>query len=78
MCSCDGDKVVCLGHHQELCNCNRRDNCFLFWYTVKEMDQALEGVKAHIAGLANKGRLTASGAAASSRATPCTTRSSTR
>ena len=64
VCSCDGDKVVCLRHHQELCNCNRRDNCFLFWYTVKEMDQALEGVKAHIAGLANTGRLTASGAAA--------------
>ena len=37
VCSCDSDRVVCLRHHKNLCNCNRRENCFLFWSTVKEI-----------------------------------------
>ena len=48
VCSCDSDRVVCLRHHNSLCQCNRRENCFLFWYTVKEMDAALEVVQSHV------------------------------
>jgi histone demethylase JARID1 len=48
VCSCDPDRVACLRHHNQLCKCNRRENCFLFWYTVKEMDDALEKIAAHI------------------------------
>jgi histone demethylase JARID1 len=48
VCSCDPDKVACLRHHDVLCKCNRRENCFLFWYTVKEMDDALNGIANHI------------------------------
>ena len=48
VCSCDADKVACLRHHNDLCQCNRRDNCFLFWYTVKEMDESLDGITKHI------------------------------
>jgi histone demethylase JARID1 len=51
VCSCDSDRVVCLRHHNSLCQCNRRENCFLFWYTVKEMDAALETVQNHVLAL---------------------------
>jgi hypothetical protein len=51
VCSCDGDRVVCLRHHNQLCKCNRRENCFLFWYTVKEIDDALSGITNHITEL---------------------------
>ena len=34
VCSCDPDRVACLRHHNQLCKCNRRENCFLFWYII--------------------------------------------
>lgn len=53
VCSCSTARVVCMRHTSELCSCHKRENCALFWYTIQNLDEALEKVAAAAKALEN-------------------------
>ena len=45
VCECDPKNIVCLRHHADLCNCPAKSKCFLFWYTMQDIEQVLQKAK---------------------------------
>ena len=47
VCSCDAERVVCLRHWQNLCNCSPDQKCHLYWYSLHDIEDLILRVRMH-------------------------------
>jgi hypothetical protein len=47
VCSCDAERVVCLRHHHQICHCPPQNKAFLFWHSIRDIEDMIESVRKH-------------------------------
>merc|ERR1712000_496031 len=52
VCSCDAERVVCLRHFRDICYCGPSSKAFLFWHSIRDIEDMIEIVRAHDVKLA--------------------------
>ena len=54
VCSCDAKRVVCLRHFRDLCNCASSRKAFLYWHSIRDIEDMIERVQAYAMKLRHK------------------------